>query len=127
MPPFPYKKLRNESSRQVVRQCAAEFLRETSQNESRRSKGKAHVLTLSSVEALKKVKAVCRDDLTQKERHLVRQACDFSKNGFEPMLLQAVCKNSRALTRVHSSSITGGSNPTPQKRVRVCGIANPLP
>lgn len=31
MPPFPYKKLRNESSRQVERQCAAEFLRETRQ------------------------------------------------------------------------------------------------
>ena len=29
------------------------------------------------VEALKKVKALCRDDLTQEERHLVRQACDF--------------------------------------------------
>src|SRR5262249_33887762 len=29
------------------------------------------------VEALKKVKALCRDDLTQKERHLLRQACDF--------------------------------------------------
>ena len=29
------------------------------------------------VEALKKVKALCRDDLRQVERHLVRQACDF--------------------------------------------------
>ena len=29
------------------------------------------------VEALKKVKALCRDDLTQEERHLVGQACDF--------------------------------------------------
>jgi hypothetical protein len=29
------------------------------------------------VEALKNVKALCRDDLTEEERHLVRQACDF--------------------------------------------------
>src|SRR5215510_32037 len=29
------------------------------------------------VEALKKVKAPCRDDLTQEELQLVRQACDF--------------------------------------------------
>jgi hypothetical protein len=29
------------------------------------------------VEALKKVKAFCRDDLTQEELRLVRQACDF--------------------------------------------------
>ena len=29
------------------------------------------------VEALKKVKALCGNDLTQEERHLVRQACDF--------------------------------------------------
>ena len=29
------------------------------------------------VEALKKVKVLCGDDLTQQERHLVRQAYDF--------------------------------------------------
>ena len=29
------------------------------------------------VEALKKVKALCRNDLTQEERHLVSQVCDF--------------------------------------------------
>jgi hypothetical protein len=28
-------------------------------------------------EALKKVKTLCRDDLTPEERHLVRQTCDF--------------------------------------------------
>ena len=29
------------------------------------------------VEALKKVKALCRNDLTQEERRLVSQVCDF--------------------------------------------------
>ena len=29
------------------------------------------------VEALKKVRALCRDHLTPEERHLVRQVCDF--------------------------------------------------
>jgi hypothetical protein len=29
------------------------------------------------VEALKRVNALCRDDLTQKELHLVRQTCEF--------------------------------------------------
>jgi hypothetical protein len=34
-------------------------------------------LQFELLEALKKVKALCRDDLTQEERRLVRQAHDF--------------------------------------------------
>ena len=101
MPPFPYKKLRNESSRQVGLQCAAGFLRETSQKRKPPIKRKGPRFDTLVGRSVEKVKAMCRDDLTQKERYLVRQACDFSKNGFEPVLLQAVCKNSRSLTQVH--------------------------
>jgi hypothetical protein len=37
----------------------------------------AHTEQFELVEALKKVKALCPDDLTPEERHLVMQACDF--------------------------------------------------